>query len=395
MTASRSFATRLLPLLAFAACAAALLFTGAALGAKQSAAKGSTTGAAATAIAGAAGDGAGGWSPPAFCRGKDCPEFEVLQTRGDVELRRYKKAHWISTNVTGAKWGDAYDEGYQRLQDYIKGGNVDGRKLPQTNPSFTLVYVSDPRAHALSSTFTIEYFVPFELQDTPPAPTSSDLAVTPVEQQEVWVLSFGGFATEDVVVTRGFDFLANLTGDQVDVATEYFGVALYDQPSRLLNRHNELWVWSKTPSPSSASATTRAKQGAKCGSKGKGKSSSSSSSSSSTAKDNNKEAASAGPFASSFASASSSSRGAAATNGADDVRVVMEQAWQTVGADGQVRGGRSSYDSAAAGAGGGEGSQQGNTDTAGGPGFEDVRRARESLRETMQRMMQRVQAQFT
>eukprot|EP00198_Chlamydomonas_reinhardtii_P009207 XP_001698544.1 predicted protein [Chlamydomonas reinhardtii] len=152
---------------------------------------------------------------------QDCPEYEILQTRDDVELRRYKKAHWISTNVTGAKWGDAYDEGYQRLQDYVKGGNADGRKLPQTNPSFTLVYVSDPRAHALSSTFTIEYFVPFELQ----------LAVTPVEQQDVWVLSFGGFATEDVVVTRGFEFLANLTGDGLDVATEYFGVALYDQDS--------------------------------------------------------------------------------------------------------------------------------------------------------------------
>ncbi|KAG2433219.1 hypothetical protein HXX76_008289 [Chlamydomonas incerta] len=318
---------------------------------------------------------AGGWSPPAFCRGKDCPEFEILQTRGgDVELRRYKKAHWISTNVTGAKWGDAYDEGYQRLQDYIKGGNVDGRKLPQTNPSFTLVYVSDPRAHALSSTFTIEYFVPFELQDTPPAPTSMDLAVTPVEQQEVWVLSFGGFATEDVVVARGFEFLANLTGDGLDVYTEYFGVALYDQPARLLNRHNELWVWSKAPAPSSGTTNSGGK---KCGSGG-----------------SSKRAAAAGgatAFASSYASSSSA---AAAADGADDVRVVMEQAWQAVGADGRVRGGRSSYDSAAAAAAGGDHAkpQQDGSADGGGLDDEDIRGARESLRDSIERMMRRAAA---
>ncbi|PNW77872.1 hypothetical protein CHLRE_10g455150v5 [Chlamydomonas reinhardtii] len=40
---------------------------------------------------GGAAPAAGGWSPPAFCRGKDCPEYEILQTRDDVELRRYKK----------------------------------------------------------------------------------------------------------------------------------------------------------------------------------------------------------------------------------------------------------------------------------------------------------------
>ncbi len=90
--------------------------------------------------------------------------------------------------MTNAKWADAYNEGYQasrarnaplhtappqppaapaaqllrrcpahpqRLQDYVKGGNQGGHKLPQTNPSFTIVYVADARAQTLGSTFTV------------------------------------------------------------------------------------------------------------------------------------------------------------------------------------------------------------------------------------------------
>lgn len=118
-----------------------------------------------------------------------------------------------------------------------------------------------------------------------------------MEEQEVWVVSFGGYATEEVVINRvrvggkqverygqgrsswvmgrwvcwcgnevenehlayryvftcptfiiseqGFEFIDNLTRDGKDVHTEFIGVALYDQPARLVNRHNELWLWSK------------------------------------------------------------------------------------------------------------------------------------------------------
>ncbi|EFJ52227.1 hypothetical protein VOLCADRAFT_87173 [Volvox carteri f. nagariensis] len=195
------------------------------------------------------------WQPPSFCRGKDCPEYQVQESRDDVELRRYKKAHWISTNVTNAKFGDAYDEGYKRLQKYVSGDNVDATKLPQTNPSFMILYVADAKAHTLQNTFTVEYFVPFELQDKPPKPNSTELAVTPVNEQDVWVVSFGGFATEDVVIQRGFEFIDNLTGGGIDVHTEFIGLALYDQPARLVKRHNEIWLWPKSQPPSASGGT--------------------------------------------------------------------------------------------------------------------------------------------
>ncbi|KAG2481818.1 hypothetical protein HYH03_019215, partial [Edaphochlamys debaryana] len=148
----------------------------------------------------------------------------------------------------------------QRLERYAQGDNVNGTKLDATNPSFTLFYVADAKAHTLQAghrgraTYTIEYFVPFELQDAPPRPNSTDLGVTRVEAQDVWVLSFGGFATEETVVNRGFEFMANLTGDGQEIEEAFIGLALYDQPARLVKRHNELWLWAKNAPAAAAAA---------------------------------------------------------------------------------------------------------------------------------------------
>ncbi len=56
---------------------------------------------------------------------------------------------------------------------------------------------------------------------------------------------------------QGFEFMANLTGDSQDVSQEFIGLALYENPTRLLNRHNEIWLWS-IPKPSASSSSSSA-----------------------------------------------------------------------------------------------------------------------------------------
>jgi len=36
---------------------------------------------------------------PYFCGGLDCPDFDVLETSGDVQLRRYASARYVVTTV--------------------------------------------------------------------------------------------------------------------------------------------------------------------------------------------------------------------------------------------------------------------------------------------------------
>jgi hypothetical protein len=40
---------------------------------------------------------------PYFCGGLDCPTFDVLETSGDVQLRRYASQRYITTSVDGAE----------------------------------------------------------------------------------------------------------------------------------------------------------------------------------------------------------------------------------------------------------------------------------------------------
>lgn len=184
------------------------------------------------------------WTPPDFCRGKQCPEFSVVQTAGDVELRRYKAAHWIMVNITNTTWDDGYQSGFKALQKYVDGENEGKVKMDATNPSLTIFYPA-PKGKAFQALYTIEYFVPYELQDEPPVPSADELDILHVPDQEVWVKTFGGFAHESDIVKHAFDFIDQLEKQGHHLDKTWVGFAQYDLPARLIDRHNEVWVFTK------------------------------------------------------------------------------------------------------------------------------------------------------
>lgn len=55
--------------------------------------------------------------------------------------------------------------------------------------------------------------------------------------------SFGGVATEREIVRRGFRFMDTLESEyKADIDDTTFGIAKYDEPWRLVGRHNEIHV---------------------------------------------------------------------------------------------------------------------------------------------------------
>lgn len=200
------------------------------------------------------------FKPPRWYHGKDGPIFDVLQTSDDVELRRYYPNKWAATNITGKSFDDAFKDGTKVLDDYWGGENQPKAQLADTVPTITLIYPTGTD-RAISTTFTLEYMLPHEVMDAAPAPTAPAVSIVNVEQYDVWVKVFGGYVGEQELLDQTFGFIADLQQRGVDVDSSVTALAIYDDPIRVVGRHNEVWVWPKVAPSATAAASGAASAG--------------------------------------------------------------------------------------------------------------------------------------
>jgi len=66
--------------------------------------------------------------------GTEEPRFEVLERRGEVEIRRYAPRLAAATTVAAPSEDAARSEGFRRLAGYIFGGNHGRTKIAMTAP---------------------------------------------------------------------------------------------------------------------------------------------------------------------------------------------------------------------------------------------------------------------
>ncbi len=138
---------------------------------------------------------------PWFCHGIDCPNFNN-STIGSIEVRAYGSNLWSSTDIYGVSLDDAMDTGFQRLFDYISGDNEAKAAIPMTAP--VLVKVLPGAGPNCNSTFTVNFFVPFEYQTDagPPKPTSDLVYTSTIDAMNVAVSEFGGFAKQTEIIAK-------------------------------------------------------------------------------------------------------------------------------------------------------------------------------------------------
>lgn len=171
-----------------------------------------------------------------------------------IEHRRYETGKWASTVVASKQYEKAVATGFWRLFKYISGANAEGRKVPMTAPVITRV--TPAQGPFCEDNFTISFFVPFDFQAAPPAPTDEMVEIISLPPMDVYVASFGGFATGSVYLDKAAEAVKALDGAGLTYSTDYFYTAGYDSPFRLRNRHNEVWIMTEA-APSSAAHSGR------------------------------------------------------------------------------------------------------------------------------------------
>lgn len=185
---------------------------------------------------------AAGSDIPTFCHDLDCPKYRVLDSGDGIELREYQEATWVSTKIMESEFGEATTIGLERLDRYIMGFNDGDKLIPMTAPILTQINEN-------ASCYIISFFVPFELQRSPPVPSSADVYLEMKGSDRVYVSSFGGYANMNSISMEAQALLHKLQSRGIDIETDLFYFGAYDPPFVATNRHNEVSFLKKGPGP--------------------------------------------------------------------------------------------------------------------------------------------------
>ena len=135
--------------------------------------------------------------------------------------------------------------GFMRLFDYIEGENVKKQKIPMTAP--VAVQIQPGQGPFCKNNFTVNFFVPFEDQADPAAPTNKDVFISTQKMFCAYVIVYGGYSKFDDIQkyseALGEALVKDGLGDTF--RKDVFFSAGYDNPFKPLNRHNEIWYIKK------------------------------------------------------------------------------------------------------------------------------------------------------
>ncbi|BDG72029.1 SOUL family heme-binding protein [Roseomonas fluvialis] len=139
--------------------------------------------------------------------GTEEPRFEVVETIGDIEIRRYAPRIAAETTVPGAE-DAARNEGFRRLAGYIFGGNARRDRIAMTAP------VAQSRGERIAMTapvaqagdadgWRIRFFMPARYTlDTLPVPDDASVTLVTVPEETVAVLRFSGLPRAEAVASN-------------------------------------------------------------------------------------------------------------------------------------------------------------------------------------------------
>ncbi|WP_411968490.1 SOUL family heme-binding protein [Haloferax sp. YSSS75] len=176
-------------------------------------------------------------------RGTETVPYTVVETLGDVEIRRYPTT--VTVETTAQNTGVAF----RRLFEYISGANQSSEKVSMTAPvttesvgesiPMTAPVATDETDHGVQMSF----YLPASYEyDTAPRPTNPDLELVEHPARTLAVRQFSWYATNRRTRIQTESLLQTLDANDIAVVGDAF-LMQYDPPSTLpFFRTNEVAV---------------------------------------------------------------------------------------------------------------------------------------------------------
>ncbi|XP_055823659.1 uncharacterized protein LOC129892132 [Solanum dulcamara] len=184
---------------------------------------------------------------PPTCQRIECPNYDLIESGKDYEIRLYNSPMWMSTApIDDISFVSATRTGFLRLFKYIQGKNSYHETIEMTGPVMTQVKPSD--GPFCSSSFVVSFYVPKKNQPNPPP--AKGLHLQKWGKTYVAVRQFSGFAADSDIPIEAAALSASIAGTKWAAAidksqaadnTTIYTVAQYNSPFEFKNRVNEIW----------------------------------------------------------------------------------------------------------------------------------------------------------
>ncbi len=164
-------------------------------------------------------------------KGIETPNYKVIKTLGDVEIREYPQMILAQTKLGGSRYDSNGNKGFGTVANYIFGGNQQQQKIAMTAP--VIMNMSDTEA-------SMSFVMPSKYQLAElPTPNTTAVSLVSQDSMKLAVLRFGGFSSDEKIA-KNAQILTQVLKDN-NIRTKgsllYMG---YNAPWDLINRRNEV-----------------------------------------------------------------------------------------------------------------------------------------------------------
>ena len=162
----------------------------------------------------------------------ETPQYKVVKTIGDVEIRQYPKMIVAQTTLIDTSMEKSMNSGFRTIAGYIFGGNDSNQKIAMTAP--VVMKMGDT---------SIMYFVmPKQYKkDELPKPTSSKVKIVEEGEKYLAVVTYGGFSSAEKMEVHQKRLAEVLNQNQIKTIGSYLYMG-YNAPWDIINRKNEVAI---------------------------------------------------------------------------------------------------------------------------------------------------------
>ena len=158
--------------------------------------------------------------------------YETIEVFNEFEVRQYPELALVSTQLDKNSYDENSRIGFRRIASYIFGGNSNKTQIAMTSP----VQMEMGRNSKMS--FIMPPSMRFE---DLPRPNNEQINLTVQPQKTVAVISFSGWASDDILEEKYLELKAALIKKEIGFQEGYSFLG-YNPPYQLLNRKKEVII---------------------------------------------------------------------------------------------------------------------------------------------------------